>query len=137
MINFSDVEHVLKETISILNQDLDKLFEFAYELRRQDKNHGNHHTSMLLNGNVRPPVLANIILANYWDEDEKRMKCDYGKRFRLALAESGNPIVYLRNYFKNLTEKPIIQRQMPDGSLSGGNGYIDEVHLLLQPKGGI
>lgn len=109
-----------------MNNDLDKLFEFAYELRKQDKNRSSQHSTMLLKGNVKPPIVANIILSNYWDDDEKKMKCDYSKRFKIHVSDS-NPLVYLKNYFKNLTEKPIIQKQNMDGSLSGGNGYTEEV----------
>ena len=49
----------------------------------------------------------------------------------------GNPLVYLKNYFKNITEKPVIQKQNKDGSLAGGNAYTEEIQLLLQPKGGL
>lgn len=33
-INFSDVESIVKETISSLNQDIKEFFTFAYELRK-------------------------------------------------------------------------------------------------------
>ena len=62
-IDFADVEHLLKETVAILNKDLDKLFEFAYELRKQEKRQ-NQHSTMLLKGNVKPAILAEIILSN-------------------------------------------------------------------------
>ena len=33
-INFNDVESVLKETIKLLNKNIDKFLAFAYELRK-------------------------------------------------------------------------------------------------------
>ena len=54
------------------------------------------------------------------------MKCDLKKKFRLEIADSKSPLVYLKNHFKNFDEKPIIKKNGLEASK-----YTDELHLLL------
>ena len=68
------------------------------------------HTEKLLVGVVKPYILVDIILSNYWDETEARMKCDLKKKFKLVIGENNSPLVYLKNHFKNFEEKPIIKK---------------------------
>ena len=100
------------------------MLAFGYELRKQDKK--NNHTSDLIVGIVKPQILVDIIQSNYWDEGEVRMKCDLKKKFRLEIADSKSPLVYLKNHFKNFDEKPIIKKNGLEASK-----YTDELHLLL------
>jgi len=122
-INFNDIESVLKETIKLLNKNIDKFLAFAYELRKQDEN--NSHSSLLLKGNVKPAILTDIILSNYWDSKEKKMKCDFDKSFKLKINGNYN-LVYMKNYFKNMTEYPIIKKEGVDKI-----NYSNEVYFLL------
>ena len=60
------------------------------------------------------------------------MKCDIKKTFKLRIGESNSPLCYLKNHFKNFTERPRIFNPQ-----ANYKQYTDEVHLLLTPKGGI
>ena len=84
------------------------MLAFGYELRKQD--HNNIYTENLLVGVVKPNILVEIILSNYWDDTEARMKCDLKKKFKLIIGENNSPLVYLKNHFKNFEEKPIIKK---------------------------
>lgn len=90
------------------------------------------HTNLLLDEVVKPQILGDIILSNYWDEQDQKMKCDIKKTFRLHIGDCSSQLMYLKNHFKNFTERPRIFNP-------GANykQYTDEVHLLLSPKGGI
>ena len=50
-----------------LNQNVEQLLCFAYQLRKQDST--NMHTNLLLDEVIKPPILHDIILANYWDHN--------------------------------------------------------------------
>lgn len=90
------------------------------------------HTNLLLNDVVKPAVLGQIILSNYWDEEDQLMKCDINKTFNLRIGDSSSQLMYLKNHFKNFTERPRIFN--PQASFKQ---YTDDLHLLLTPKGGI
>ena len=85
-VDFSHVEKLLQDTIIALNQNMDHLLAFAYQLRKQD--HSNMHTNLLLDEVVKPPALVDVILANYWDEEDQLMKCDIKKTFKLKIGEN-------------------------------------------------
>ena len=44
------------------------------------------HTNLLLMDVVKPTVLTDIILSNYWDEGDMKMKCDNKKTFKLLIG---------------------------------------------------
>lgn len=126
-INFSDVESVIKETISSLNKDIKEFLIFAYELRKQDIE--NQHTTLLLNGNIWPKVLIDIVLSNYWDPATGKMRCDQQKQFKVLMGDN-NPLVYRRNSGKNVNERPQIKKQGADN-----RKYMEELHFLLTSNG--
>ena len=48
------------------------LFNFAFELRKQDVS--DKYSFEFLNGQVEPSILVDIILSNKWNENLKRME---------------------------------------------------------------
>lgn len=128
-INFSEVESIIKETISTLNQDTREFLAFAYELRKQD--YDNSHTKLLLTDNVRPTILSDIVLANYWDPATGTMRCDPNKTFKILIGDN-NPLVYHKNPGKNLTERPQIKRSGVDR-----RKYMEDLHLVITEQGGL
>lgn len=97
-IDYSRVEIHFLNTIKSLNRTTDEVLAFGYELRRQDL--ADDHSAEFLSGLIQPSILVDIILSNYWDADDQRMKCDMKKKFRVAVGES-HPLVYLKNHFRN------------------------------------
>jgi len=128
-VDFSKVESLFIGTITSLNEDVNQVLVFGYELRKQDLS--DEHSYEFLSGLVKPPILVDIILSNYWDDGEKKMKCDFKKKYKLVIGDN-NPLVYLKNHFKNFNEKPVIKKEGLDWKQ-----YTDEVHLLLAPNGGL
>lgn len=61
----------LTDVITNLGKNYDRLFAFCFELRKQDLN--NNYTFDLLNGQVKPHILVEIIMNNTWDKKKKRM----------------------------------------------------------------
>jgi uncharacterized protein YlzI (FlbEa/FlbD family) len=106
-INFNDVETVIKETITELNQDLAQFLQFAYELRKQD--YDDCHTGLLLAENVIPSILTEIVMSNHWDKYARKMRCHSSKKFKILIGEN-NPLVYHKNPSKNIHEKPQIKK---------------------------
>ena len=109
---------------------MDHLLTFAYQLRKQDNT--NMHTNLLLSEVVKPPILSEIILANYWDHQDQSMKCDLNQTFKLQIGINNSELKYLNNHFKNFSERPRIFN--PCASYKQ---YTEDLHLLLTPKGGI
>ena len=90
------------------------------------------HTNLLLSEVVKPPILSEIILANYWDHQDQSMKCDLNQTFKLQIGINNSELKYLNNHFKNFSERPRIFN--PCASYKQ---YTEDLHLLLTPKGGI
>ena len=90
------------------------------------------HTNLLLDEVVKPSMLVDMILSNYWDDQDGQMKCDIKKTFRMQIGDNNSHLMYLKNHFKNFNERPRIFN-------SGANykQYTNEVHFLLTPKGGM
>lgn len=61
-----------EEVVQELAADADEILKFAFELRKQDTD--DKYSFNLLNGQVRPPVLVDIIMANKWSSSEGKMK---------------------------------------------------------------
>lgn len=80
---------------------------------------------------VKPSVLTDIIMSNYWDKSDQKMKCDNKKTFKLIVGQ-GNPLVYLKNHFMNFNERPII-----NSAKAQKQQFASDLHLLLSPNGGI
>ena len=55
-------------------QYMDEFLKFAYQLRRDDTD--DRYTEKFIGEHVKPKLLLNIILANYWNQDEGFMEFD-------------------------------------------------------------
>jgi len=88
---------VIAETVADLAKDLPLLFAFAYELRKNDPQ--NKYSSGFLTGNVNPPVVVDIIMANTWDSAKQVMTlsqdCEY--RMVLPIGEQKFTLVYIKD----------------------------------------
>ena len=60
-----DTYNYLTNLVMNFATNYDRLFAFCFELRKQDS--CNNYTYELLNGNVKPPILVDIIMNNTWD----------------------------------------------------------------------
>ena len=59
------------------------------------------------------------------------MKCDIKKTYKLMVGDC-NPIVYLKNHFKNFNEKPVIYN-----ARAANKTYATDIHFLLSKNGGL
>lgn len=128
-INFSDVESIIKETISSLNEDLQQFLTFAYELRKQD--YDNSHTTLLLTNSIMPQILIDMVMSNVWDPSTGTMRCDQNRKFKILMGEN-NPIVYHKTPAKNVLERPQIKKAGVDR-----RKYMEDLHLLITPDGNV
>lgn len=61
----------LQECVQEMAVDPEEILKFAYELRKQDVQ--ELYSLSFLNGQVRPPVLVEMFLANKWDSEAGKM----------------------------------------------------------------
>ena len=87
-VDFRNIEKLLQDTIFSLNQNMDQLMSFAYQLRKHDNT--NMHTNLLLDEVVKPSILVDVILSNYWDNEDQQMKCDIKKTFKMQIGENNS-----------------------------------------------
>lgn len=80
----SDAESFMVDIVTNIGKDLTVLFEFAFELRKQDVN--NEHSYELLNGQVYPAILVDMIMSNKWDPKLCRMVLSKELNYRLILT---------------------------------------------------
>jgi len=59
------------------------------------------------------------------------MKCDIKKTYKMMVGD-GNPIVYIKNHFKNFNERPVIYN-----ARAASKTYANDIHFLLSKKGGL
>ena len=71
----NQAERLLEEVVTNIARDQVKLYSFAYELRRHD--HEDEFTLSLLDGQVQPSILVDIIVNNKWDGEEMMMPNNY------------------------------------------------------------
>jgi len=97
-IQVTKTERVLEDIVSEIGQDAFDLAMFAYELRKRDPN--DQYTHNLLNGQIRPPVLIDIILSNRWNAKDGCMQANPERAFRMMICDkkilecsSGNELV--------------------------------------------
>lgn len=64
----------IEDFITKLSDDSIEFHKFAFELRKVDPS--NHYSFDLLNGQVKPRALVDIICSNTWIPAQKRMKVD-------------------------------------------------------------
>ena len=90
----------IEEIVSELAKDFTSLCAFCYELRKIDVD--NMYTRDLLDGQVQPSILVNMIEENQWDGEQFTMKTDYqmliggGSAFTLQRDNKGVPVVMSR-----------------------------------------
>lgn len=48
------------------------------------------HTNLLLDEVVKPSILVDVILSNYWDSEDQQMKCDIKKTFKMRIGENNS-----------------------------------------------
>ena len=73
----------ITSVVTGLNNDFTELFNFCYELRKQDNN--DEFTYELLNGPVKPAILVDIIVNNIWVKSNQRMGHRRNQSFRLVI----------------------------------------------------
>lgn len=61
----------VKRTIELTNMNAVHFMKFAYELRKHDTN--DLFTRKLLDNNVHPVIIVDIISANKWDQENQCM----------------------------------------------------------------
>lgn len=76
----------MEDTVMAISKEPDQLVAFAYELRRQDLE--DKYSFEFINGNVKPSILVDIIMSNYWDKDEDCMKVKKTDRFRICIGQT-------------------------------------------------
>ena len=69
------------DVITQIGHDPQDLFQFAYQLRKQDVN--DEYTWDFLNGAVQPSILVSMIMSNKWDATLQKMSQDPKTRFVL------------------------------------------------------
>ena len=74
-----------EEVVQELAADADEILKFAFELRKQDTE--DKYSFNLLNGQVRPPVLVDIIMANKWSSLEGKMKVNEQDRYSMMCGD--------------------------------------------------
>jgi hypothetical protein len=84
------------EMVQELAADPEQILKFAYELRKQDIE--DKYTLTLIDGQVRPPVLVEIILANKWNSEACKMTVDAKDQYAIMSGDK-----YLR-YSSNISE---------------------------------
>lgn len=65
--------------------DPEEILKFAYELRKQDTE--DKYSFNILNGQVRPPALVDMIVANKWDGQAGKMTVDAKDKYSILSGE--------------------------------------------------
>ena len=65
--------------------DPEEILKFAYELRKQDTE--DKYSFNILNGQVRPPALVEMIIANKWDSQAGKMTVDAKDKYSILLHD--------------------------------------------------
>lgn len=76
----------IEDTVMAISREPDQLVAFAYELRRQDLS--DKYSFEFINGNVKPSILTDIIMSNYWDQKEDCMAVKKNARFRICIGQT-------------------------------------------------
>jgi hypothetical protein len=88
--------------------DNEEFLKFAYELRKIDVD--NKYSYNLMNGQVKPNILVDIICSNKWNVEESRMMVDPKFKYRLISKDSLDVLNFLPN--KNDLVRVINQEQL-------------------------
>lgn len=67
--------------------DVEKLQCFAYELRKHDEPN-DFYTDLFLKDKVQPPILFDMIKANYWNEKDNKMMLKDQFVYRLLVGNN-------------------------------------------------
>lgn len=112
----------LEEVVQELCADPEEIHKFAFELRKQDT--GDKYSFDFLNGQVRPPVLIEMILANKWDSQAGKMTVEAKDEYAIMAGDK-----FLRYSSDDA------QRQLQLSELESEAGYQAKFQLLLTQSG--
>jgi hypothetical protein len=107
-----------------LAADPDEILKFAFQLRKLDTE--DKYSYHLLNEQLRPPILVDIIMANKWNDKEGTMTIKEEDRYAFMCGEK-----YLRYKLKGKEQRQSLQLS----ELKEENGYDSQFYLLLTENG--
>lgn len=125
-------EGFICDLVTSIAKDLTELFQFSYELRKQDQE--DQYTYELLNGAVKPCILVDIITNNVWLKSKKMgLKKELTFRLMLTFNDQKYTLCY------DSSSKPSAQSSLPlamkDKSFQGNKELAHSVKIVLVKKG--
>lgn len=82
-----NAQKAIEDTVVDLSHSFSELVQFAYELRKQDVE--DRYTYAFINGQVRPPILVDVICSNQWNNATQKMEVDMSTAsFRLMVGRA-------------------------------------------------
>ena len=95
--DYVSCEEVIRNTVKSIAEDLSQLFEFAYELRKNDL--ANVYSYQFLSGNVIQQVIIDIIMDNFWDISKKCMILSTKNEYEMTMTiqESKFKLAYVKD----------------------------------------
>lgn len=111
-----------EEAVQELAADPEEILKFAYELRKQDVE--NKYSFNMLNGQVRPPALVEMILANKWDSQEGKMTVDAKDQYSIMSGDK-----FLKHSSTGKEQSLLLTE------LESEDGHSSKFDFLLTPEG--